>query len=100
MTGPAKDEVVYIPCPRCLGVIENVGRTVMRAFSRATEERDVEICGRCASDEALRESEEGWIVPVAEWPLVDDGEVRFGPLDAHFYVRGLDALVPFEGAGS
>lgn len=81
------DTLAYVPCPRCLGVIENAG------MSRATPDRDIEICGPCSSDEALREIAEEWVVPVADWPMVDDGEIRFGPLDAHYFRHELLAIV-------
>lgn len=57
------EEMVYIPCPRCDGVIENHGGVVMAGTSRATSDRDIEICGPCCSDEALREALEDWVVP-------------------------------------
>jgi len=62
-------------CPRCRGPIEIViqGGTEIKlaAMSRATRERDIEICAPCGSDEAMRANAIGYIIPVAEWPVND-----------------------------
>ncbi len=52
-------------CPRCHGGIPTDDKVGLHpgARSRATEERDIEVCSRCGEHEAFHP------VPVAEWPV-------------------------------
>jgi len=92
-------EMSYIQCPRCEGVIENRDGLVFQAMSRATPERDIAICAPCGADEALRMHDaDGWVVPVAEWPMRNTGEVRFGPMDPHYFHDELMLQLPMSGS--
>ena len=61
-------------CPRCLGPIEVHDDVKLAARSRATADRDIEICPSCGSDEAMRQHDTGVMVPVSEWPVEDPHE--------------------------
>lgn len=50
-------------CPRCHGPIESHGPVVLAAGSRATPERDIDICAPCGADEVHN------LVRVAQWPV-------------------------------
>jgi hypothetical protein len=54
-----------------LGPIEIRNEVKLAAMSRTTPERDIEICSPCGSDEAMRANAIGYLIPVAEWPVVD-----------------------------
>lgn len=51
----------YAMCPRCSDPFE----VRYPAMSRATSQRDVEICKWCGSDEAVGRG----VFPVADWPI-------------------------------
>ncbi|WP_396646196.1 hypothetical protein [Microbacterium sp.] len=73
----ASRDLAFKICPRCTGPIEVRGDVVIAAASRATPERDIEICGLCGNDEAM-----GGLVAVASWPIQD-------PEDPHEFARPL-----------
>lgn len=50
-------------CPRCHGPMPHAGG------SRATPEREIDVCGPCDGDEAYRESYGDGLQPVAAWPV-------------------------------
>lgn len=59
------------PCLRCGGPIptaESPG-AYPGAVSRATPERDIEICSPCGTDEGVRQHMTGRVIPPARWPL-------------------------------
>ena len=60
----------YADCPRCRHKMDLPGR------SRATSDRDVEICGPCCSDEATREAAGLPWPAVSEWPVTRPGATR------------------------
>ena len=62
---------VFPICPRCLGPIPTAASpgAYPGAASRATDDRDIEICSPCGSDEAMRQARHGYVLPVATWPL-------------------------------
>lgn len=68
-------------CPRCTGPIEVRGDVVVAARSRATPERDIDVCGLCGSDEAM-----GGLVPVSRWPIQT-------PDDPHEFARPMQEQV-------
>ncbi|WP_285510972.1 hypothetical protein [Streptomyces sp. NBRC 14336] len=53
----------YEDCPRCRNKMDLPGA------SRATEDREIQICGPCCSDEARREAAGLPWPAVAEWPV-------------------------------
>lgn len=70
-------------CPRCNGLVPsnlNPG-AYPGAMSRATEYRDIEVCSRCGTDEAIRQVETGSVEMVANWPLINP----------HFYAERIGA---------
>ncbi|MEU6332827.1 hypothetical protein ABZ851_37120 [Streptomyces sp. NPDC047049] len=68
---PYGTDNTQVPCPRCRGPLgdfpEDIG-----GGSRVAVERDVRICGRCATDEAVRDALGRAPLPYGEWPLRDD----------------------------
>lgn len=59
-------------CPRCGEAIQLApDGSPFAAMSRATAERDIEICATCGSDEALRQAYEGLVIATDEWPVTD-----------------------------
>lgn len=50
-------------CPRCHGELRYV------ALSRATPEREIDICHLCGHDEAMLQWLGGGFQPVAAWPV-------------------------------
>lgn len=79
MTG--QEEFALVICPRCEGPIEIRDGVKIAAGSRATADRDVDICGMCGTDEAIREQAGGGVIPVTGWPMHDPHEFA-GPLQA------------------
>lgn len=70
-------------CPRCHGLVPstlNPG-AYPGAMSRATEYRDIEICSRCGTDEAICQAEIAVVELVANWPLPQP----------HFYAERIGA---------
>ncbi|MEW2610237.1 hypothetical protein AB0937_08505 [Streptomyces sp. NPDC047880] len=53
----------YPDCPRCRNKMDLPGK------SRATPDREIEICGPCCSDEAMREAAGLPWPAVSEWPV-------------------------------
>lgn len=53
-------------CPRCHHAAEYPGA------SRATDGRDIEICGPCCNDEAVREARGLPVQKMADWPVPSD----------------------------
>lgn len=54
-------------CPRCSGPIEIADDVVFAAGSRATTEREIDICAPCGSDESFP----GRTIAPEHWPLAD-----------------------------
>lgn len=57
-------------CPRCLGPLRAFVHD-SGAGSRSTMDRDIAICGKCGSDEAVRQCQTGEIIPASEWPVLN-----------------------------
>lgn len=56
-------------CPRCHGPLTDGDD--QGGASRAVPERDIDVCGPCATDEAAGQSAGLGIVLMAEWPVCE-----------------------------
>lgn len=54
-------------CPRCHGAL--ITDDDQGGASRATPDRDIDVCGPCCVDEAVRQTLGKGTVLVAQWPV-------------------------------
>lgn len=74
---PAVDPTADALCPRCRHDPIAAFPGDRGGSSRLTLERDVRVCGACASDEALRDARGLPPVPLGEWPVHAGSRITF-----------------------